>query len=127
SGVVEVFRRDGTLFSRLTEGGYFGETGLLQNKKVRFPAKALEDSLIYLIPDTTFAALFEEHPSFAEQLELEDRARLRQVVSAREASDPFFTTTVMDLVNRELVSLGEHASAGDAAKRMTEASVSALT
>ena len=127
SGVVEVFRRNGTLYSRLTEGGYFGETSLLQNKKVRFPARALEDSLIYLIPDATFAELFEQHPSFADQLELEGSARLRQVVSAREASDPFVTTTVQDLVKRELVSLGEHASAGDAAKRMTEASVSALT
>jgi CBS domain-containing protein len=127
SGAVEVFRRDGTLHSRLTEGGYFGEAGLLQNKKVRFPARALEYSLVYLIPDTTFSELFEQQPSFADQVEIEDRARLRQVVSTREASDPFFTTTVRDLVKRELVSLGEHASAGDAAKRMTEASVSALT
>ena len=126
SGVVEVFRRDGTLYSRLTEGGHFGEVGLLQNKKVRFPARALEDSLVYLIPDTTFAELFEQQPSFADQVEIEDRNRLRQVVSAREASDPFFTTTVQDLIKRELVSLGDHASAGDAAKRMTEASVSAL-
>ena len=127
SGVVEVFRRDGTLYSRLTEGGYFGEAGLLQNKKVRFPARALEDSLVYLIPDTSFAELFEQQPSFADQVEIEDRTRLRQVLSAREASDPFFTTSVQDLIKRELVSLGDHASAGDAAKRMTEASVSALT
>ena len=90
SGVVEVFRRDGTLYSRLTEGGYFGEAGLLQNKKVRFPAQALEDSLVYLIPDTSFAELFEQQPSFADQVEIEDRTRLRQVLSAREASDPFF-------------------------------------
>ena len=127
SGVVEVFRRDGTLYSRLTEGGYFGEAGLLQNKKVRFPAQALEDSLVYLIPDTSFAELFEQQPSFADQVEIEDRTRLRQVLSAREASDPFFTTSVQDLIKRELVSLGDHASAGDAAQRMTEASVSALT
>ena len=127
SGAVEVFRRDGTLYSRLTEGGYFGEVGLLQNKKVRFPARALEDSLVYLIPDTAFAELFEQQPSFADQVEIEDRARLRQVVSTREASDPFFTTTVLDLVKRELVSLGEHASVGQAAQRMTQASVSALT
>ncbi|MBA4264374.1 MAG: cyclic nucleotide-binding protein, partial [Comamonadaceae bacterium] len=34
SGVVEVYRRDGTLYNRLTEGGYFGEFGLLHRKKV---------------------------------------------------------------------------------------------
>ena len=41
----EVFRRDGTLYNRLTEGGYFGEAGLLQKKRVRFPVVALQDTL----------------------------------------------------------------------------------
>ena len=56
SGVVEVFRRDGTLYNRLTEGGYFGEFGLLHRKKVRFPAAALEDTLLYLLPEPVFTA-----------------------------------------------------------------------
>ncbi|HNS94122.1 MAG TPA: cyclic nucleotide-binding domain-containing protein, partial [Thauera sp.] len=30
SGAVEVFRRNGTLYNRLTAGGYFGEFGLLR-------------------------------------------------------------------------------------------------
>jgi hypothetical protein len=50
SGAVEVFRRNGTLYNRLTEGGYFGEFGLLRSGRVRFPVVALEDALLYLIP-----------------------------------------------------------------------------
>jgi len=56
SGAVEVFRRNGTLYNRLTEGGYFGEFGLLRNGRVRFPATALEDALIYLIPAAVFTS-----------------------------------------------------------------------
>src|SRR5690606_33877096 len=54
SGAVEVFRRNGTLCNRLTPGGYFGEFGLLRFGRVRFPVHALEDSLIYLVPQQVF-------------------------------------------------------------------------
>ncbi|MDD2873955.1 MAG: cyclic nucleotide-binding domain-containing protein [Azoarcus sp.] len=36
SGAVEVFRRNGTLYNRLTEGGYFGEFGLLHANRCVF-------------------------------------------------------------------------------------------
>jgi len=84
SGVVEVFRRDGTLYNRLTEGGYFGEFGLLHRKKVRFPAAALEDTLLYLLPEPVFTQLFEQHEAFADQVEIEDRTRLRQAVARQQ-------------------------------------------
>jgi hypothetical protein len=38
SGAVEVFRRNGTLYNRLTAGGYFGEFGLLRASGSAFPA-----------------------------------------------------------------------------------------
>lgn len=52
SGAVEIYRRTGELYNRLVEGDIFGQAGLLRSNKVRFPAKALEDSLIYFIPST---------------------------------------------------------------------------
>jgi len=59
SGAVEIFRRDDTLYNRLTEGGHFGEAGLLQQRRqVRFPANALEDTLIYQVPAEVFLELF---------------------------------------------------------------------
>ena len=80
SGVVEVFRRDGTLYNRVTEGAYFGEFGLLHRKRVRFPARAAEDTLLYLVPEPVFTELFETHELFADKVEIEDRTRLRQAV-----------------------------------------------
>ncbi|MFP5466011.1 MAG: DUF294 nucleotidyltransferase-like domain-containing protein [Gammaproteobacteria bacterium] len=126
SGVVEVFRRDGTLYNRLTEGGYFGEFGLLHRKKVRFPAAALEDTLLYLLPEAVFTDLFENNEPFADHVEIEDRTRLQKVVSRQQADNDLLSATVQSLIQREPVSLSVHACVQEAASRMTEAGVSCL-
>lgn len=126
SGVVEVFRRDGTLYNRLTEGGYFGEFGLLHRKKVRFPAVALEDSLLYLLPEAVFTDLFEHHEVFADHVEIEDRTRLQKVVSRQQADNHLLSSDVQSLIQRLPVTLSEGATAQEAARCMTEAGVSSL-
>lgn len=126
SGAVEIFRRNGTLYNRLTEGGYFGEFGLLHRKQVRFPAAALEDTLLYLIPEAVFTDLFENDEQFADLVEIEDRTRLRQVVSRREGANQLMSATVEALVSREPVTLGRAASVIEAARRMSEEGVSCL-
>ena len=55
TGAVEVYRHDGDLYNRLSEGDIFGQFALLRGRRVRFPVKAIEDTLLYLIP----AALFD--------------------------------------------------------------------
>lgn len=126
SGVVEVFRRDGTLYNRLTEGGYFGEFGLLHRKKVRFPAMAQEDTLLYLLPEPVFTELFEGNEVFADQVEIEDRTRLQKAVSRQQSGNTLLSATVDRLVEREPVTLSLHASAQEAARCMTDAGVSSL-
>ncbi|MGE0011544.1 MAG: cyclic nucleotide-binding domain-containing protein [Azoarcus sp.] len=126
SGAVEVFRRNGTLYNRLTEGGYFGEFGLLHRKQVRFPAAALEDTLVYLIPEPVFTDLFENNEQFADLVEVEDRTRLRQVVSRREDANQLMSATVDVLISREPVMLGPGSTAMDAARCMTDEGVSSL-
>ncbi|PLX71105.1 MAG: cyclic nucleotide-binding protein [Azoarcus sp.] len=126
SGAVEVFRRNGTLYNRLTEGGYFGEFGLLHRKQVRFPAAALEDTLVYLIPEPVFTDLFENNEQFADLVEVEDRTRLRQVVSRREDANQLMSATVDVLISREPVMLGRGSTAMDAARCMTDEGVSSL-
>jgi CBS domain-containing protein len=126
SGAVEVFRRNGTLYNRLTAGGYFGEFGLLRNGRVRFPVAALEDTLLYLIPRELFAELFDQHESFADLVEVEDRTRLRQVMSKREDANDLLSATVDTLVGRAAVTLPSTASARELAQRMSEEGVSSL-
>ncbi|AOY89220.1 cyclic nucleotide-binding protein [Marinobacter salinus] len=126
SGAAEIFRRSGELYSRVSEGEIFGQFGLLTNKKVRFPAKALEDTLIYRIPDEIFQVLFENDENFADFVETEDRTRLRSAVSRREKSNELMTSRVSRLIARAPVSAPCTVRLQEAARTMTEQGVSAL-
>lgn len=126
SGVVEVFRRDGTLYNRVTEGAYFGEFGLLHRKRVRFPARAAEDTLLYLVPEPVFTELFETHELFADKVEIEDRTRLRQAVLRQQTDSGLLSADVQSLLQGEAVTIPESATAREAAQRMTEHDVSSL-
>jgi len=126
SGAVEVFRRDGQLYNRLCEGGYFGEFGLLRGKKVRFPAKALEDTLCYMIPEPVFTTLFEESEPFASYVEIEDNTRLKQAVSRQQQSNVLFTANVSSLLSGSLLRLTGDTPLQEAAATMAAANQTAL-
>ncbi len=126
SGAVEIFRRSGELYNRVGEGEIFGQFGLLMNKKVRFPARALEDTLLYKIPDTTFQYLWEHDDNFADFVEIEDRSRLRSALSRREKSNELMTSKVSRLIARPPVSAPCTVRLQEAARIMTDEGVSAL-
>ena len=126
SGAVEIYRRSGELYNRISEGEIFGQFGLLMNRKVRFPAKALEDTLVYKIPGEIFQYLWENDDNFADFVEIEDRSRLRSAVSRREKSNQLMTSKVTRLIAREPVSAPHTVRLQEAARIMTENGVSAL-
>ena len=126
SGAVEIFRRSGELYNRIGEGGIFGQFGLLMRGQVRFPATALEDSLLYRIPAETFHHLFENDDNFADFVEIEDRSRLRSAVSRREKSNTLMTSRVSRLISRKTVSAPTTVRLQEAARIMTDNGVSAL-
>ncbi|WP_417533450.1 DUF294 nucleotidyltransferase-like domain-containing protein [Marinobacterium stanieri] len=127
SGAVEVYRRNGDLYNRLSEGGFFGEFGLLRHGRVRFPIKALEDTLVYLIPEDVFNDLFDNNEAFADIVEVEDRTRLRQAVARRrEDANELMTAKIETLVGRDAVTLPPTASVREAAIRMSEEGVSSV-
>ncbi|WP_046003785.1 DUF294 nucleotidyltransferase-like domain-containing protein [Pseudoalteromonas rubra] len=126
AGSVEVYRRNGELYNRISEGGLFGQRGLLMNRKVRFPVMALEDTLVYCIPVALFEAFCDEHEAFADFFEADDSGGLIQAVSDQADSNDLTTAKVRTLLLRELVSVELTRSIRDAAKLMTEEQVSAL-
>src|SRR5690625_3365612 len=81
SGAVEVFLRNGELFNRLSEGDIFGQASLRRDRKVRFPAKALEDTLIYFIPSERFEQLSDTFDGFADFVDTEGTGRLKSLVA----------------------------------------------
>lgn len=126
SGAVEIYRRNGDLYNRLSAGGYFGEFGLLRENSVRFPVTALEDTLTYLIPAVIFHELFKKYEEFADLVEVEDRTRLRQTVARKEEANGLMASRIETLISRPPVTINSHASVQETAKKMSEEGVSSL-
>ncbi|NOI79071.1 cyclic nucleotide-binding/CBS domain-containing protein [Vibrio tubiashii] len=126
SGVVEVYRRKGELYNRLDEGSLFGQMGLLTNNKVRFPAKAIKDTLLYCIPESVFQELYDEHETFADFVEVEDTARLRQTVSNSSEQNDLTTSKVRTLLTSEAPTIPMSETIQNAAIKMAEENVSSL-
>ncbi|WP_244154302.1 putative nucleotidyltransferase substrate binding domain-containing protein [Desulfospira joergensenii] len=128
SGAVEVFRSSGEIFDRLGEGSFFGQFSLLRGKKVRYPVRAIEDALIYMIPDEQFQNLCETHDSFADFMEEDTGSRLQAAVNRDRfrADNPLLTTPIEKLIHRRLVAAGSKVSIQEAAQIMTREKVSSL-
>lgn len=126
SGSVETYRRNGELYNRLSEGGIFGQMGLLMNRRVRFPVKALEDLLVYCIPVDIFNRFCDEYEPFADYFDTDDAARLKQAVSAESSGNDLLSQTVQSLVVREPVTMGVGHSVQEAARLMNDEAISAV-
>ncbi|MCG3864463.1 MULTISPECIES: DUF294 nucleotidyltransferase-like domain-containing protein [unclassified Photobacterium] len=126
SGAVEIYRRKGELYNRLDEGDIFGQMGLLMNNRVRMPAKALEDTLLYCIPNNLFIELCDKYDSFADFVEVEDGARLRHAVSSQHDENDLTTSKLRTLITRDAVIIDQNETIQTAAQTMAEEGVSAL-
>ncbi|MBP5978869.1 MAG: cyclic nucleotide-binding/CBS domain-containing protein [Halomonas sp.] len=124
SGAVEVYRRKGELYNRLGEGNIFGHFSLLRNHKVRFPAQAIEDTLIYFIPKDVFQRLCEEDDDFADFVELE-RPRLETAAEQQKKSNDMIVTRIRKLVTRYPVMVEATTSLQQAAQQVSDAQASA--
>lgn len=126
SGSVEIYRRDGELYNRLGEGELFGQLALMTGKRARFPVRALEDTLIYFIPESRFRILFEQEEAFADFVEVEDRTRMRQAWSSRQQANQLMTTRVERLVTRAPVIVPADLPVQAAAARLVDEGISAV-
>jgi len=125
SGAVELYRRNGDLYNRLAEGDIFGQWGLLMNRPVRFPAVAIEDTLIYFIARKQFDQLWEADENFAQYVEVEDHSRLRAAVTQQQNTD-MMTSRVHKLLSRDPVMMPQTATLQEAAVTMSREGVSSL-
>lgn len=125
SGAVEVYRRQGDLHNCLGEGDIFGHFNLLRDHKVRFPARAIEDTLIYFISDAMFIQLCEQDEHFADFVELE-RPRLETAARDQRQSNDMMITRIRRLLSRAPVMVDVDISVQDAALRMSDDQASAL-
>ncbi|WP_394200521.1 DUF294 nucleotidyltransferase-like domain-containing protein [Shewanella waksmanii] len=126
SGVVEVYRRNGELYNRLDQGGIFGQMGLLTNNKVRYPAKAIKDTLLYCIPENLFEDFCERYDAFAEFVEVEGSVRLQQAVEDNsDDANSLTTSKVKTLLSGEPVILPISTPVKEVASILSQENVSA--
>lgn len=125
SGAVEVHRRNGDLHNRLGEGDIFGQFSLLGNHRVRFPAQALEDTLIYFLPDALFQRLCTEDEHFADFVELE-RPRLESAVEHHKKQNNMMITRVRKLLSRYPVMVEASTTVQEAARQVGDSGASAV-
>ena len=126
SGSVEIYRRNNELYNRLEVGGIFGQMGLLMNRKVRFPAKALEDTLVYCINVDIFNRYCDEFDSFADYFEEDGNVRLRQAIVEQADGNDLTTAKVKSLIHRDVVTVDTQTTVQDVAKIMTDEAVSSV-
>lgn len=100
--------------------------GLLTNNKVRFPVKAIEDSLLYCIPQDIFQELYDNFDSFADFVEVENSARLRQAVSENNDANDLTTSKVKTLLTRDAPTIERGQTIQEAAQLMAQDNVSSL-
>lgn len=125
SGAVEVYLHNGQLYNQLGEGDIFGQFDLLRNRRVRFPVKASEDTLLYLIPVTVFEQLCAEDNNFADFVELSG-SRLKSTVEQQQRNNDMIATRVRRLITRMPIMIEESATVQDAARLMTSNDVSSV-
>ncbi len=125
SGAVEVFRRGGELHNRLGEGDIFGQLSLLRHHRVRYPARAMEDTLIYFIPEDMFQRLCEDDDEFADFVELQ-RPRLESAVEQQRKNNDMIITRVRKLLTRYPVMVEASTTVQEAARQIGDFQASAV-
>ncbi len=128
SGAVELLRSSGELYTQLGEGECFGQFALLRKKKVRYPARAIEDTLLYKIPDAQFQELADTYDGFADFMEEERSIRLKNALgrSGQANRNPLMISKIHTLIPRKIVTASPDISIQQAAEIMTENRVSSL-
>jgi CBS domain-containing protein len=126
SGSVEVFRRTGELHNRLEPGNVFGQMGILLNGHVRYPVRALEDTLIYRIPADKFLKMCDLFGEFGDYFEVNEHSTLQQVVLKQADENDMATVRVRDIIQSGAVYLDADATVRECAQKMTEQNVSSV-
>ena len=127
SGEVAIFRRNGELYDKLTEGGIFGQLALLVKNVVRFPAETTQDTLVYSIPSSLFHELYDQNDLFSDFVEIEDTTRLKQAFEEnQDDSNDLTTAKVKTLITRDPILMSKTDSIRSVAQKMEAENVSAI-
>ena len=126
SGAVESHRRNGELYNRLSEGHTFGHLSLLMKRQVRFPARTMEDTLLYCIPADLFDDYCNRFEAFAEFFEMDGSNLLRKTLATQADNNDLTTVRIRSIALRDPICVDSATPAYEVATRMDEERVSSV-
>lgn len=124
SGAFEVTTDKGTLIDRISDGQYFGFSGMLSGEKVVNKVHILEDGLIYQLPLKTFNALRASSQTFDRFFNQAFAKRLRHQEDIK--TNKIKTRRIHSLISEKMISLTSGSTIQQAASLMSEKRVSSL-
>jgi len=123
SGEVDVFRRNGQLFNRCSQGYVFGQMGLFMQGKARFSVRTTTDCLFYLIPAPIFIEFCDRYERFGDFFEANESSVLEQATQV--SADDMTTVPVTEILKADPLVISPTLTIAECAKIMTQYSVSA--
>lgn len=128
TGAVEIFGEDGNRYSHLEAGDWFGYRSLLHDGQITMQAKAIEDTLLYLVPGELFLSLFQELESVRNYFSHQKPDRLRSAIEEirEQNTAPLIGSHATDLVHREPLQVDSKTTIHEAAKLMKERTVTSM-
>jgi len=124
SGAFEVTTERGDLIDRISDGQYFGFSGMLSGEKVVNKVHILEDGLVYQLPLASFNQLRTASQAFDRFFNQAFAKRLRHQGEIKH--NKITTNRISALITEKLISLNSEATIQEAALLMSQKRVSCL-
>lgn len=124
SGAFEVTTENGELIDRISDGQYFGFSGMLSGEKVVNKVHILEDGLIYQLPLESFNHLRASSQKFDRFFNQAFAKRLRHQGDIN--SNKINTSRISSLISEKMISITSDSTIQQAALLMSEKRVSSL-
>lgn len=118
TGAIEQSEVDGELRARLDQGDVFGFALVADSSAQMFQAKAIENTILYLLPASRFNDLNAD-PAFSAYFATQFRARLQSALQCSQGSDiPLLQQSVLNCCPNEILSVGISESIKEVAMQM---------
>ena len=124
SGAFEVTTDKGALIDRISDGQFFGFSGMLSGQKVVNKVHILEDGLIYQLPLKTFNQLRASSQNFDHFFNQAFAKRLRHQGEIK--TNKINTSRINTLISEKMISLSSASTIQQAALLMSEKRISSL-
>lgn len=122
SGAMAVYDAEGKLQGQFTEGDWVGYRSVLAGGKVSLSIRAMEDSLLYMIPGELFKQLVDQYDFVKTFFSRQKPERLRGAIQdiRNSSEDILAATQVKNLLHGEPLIISPSTSITELAKQMTE-------